>query len=110
MSGEVTVRIDGKLKKRVLHRVGKSSGDVDVREERWDFGFCDTCSYPKEGFSVYVDGHQVWPSDEYLAGRGGYIYADDQGIVSGRMLSSWGCFHEWLEGRISFDYEDEDAS
>lgn len=109
MREQVTIRIDGNLKKRVLRRVGKTTGEVDVREERWDFGYCDTCSYPEEGFSVYVDGRQVWPSDEYLAGQGGYIYADDQGVVSGRSLSSWGYFHDWLEGRTNFDDEEADS-
>lgn len=91
--------VDDSLRRRVLARLGRDEGNVEVREERWDFGFCDTCSWPEEGFSIYVDGELVWPSDEYLREFGGYIYADDQGSLDGSRLSSFGQFDNWLNSR-----------
>lgn len=103
---EVTHRINGALKKRVLNRLGRTQGDVDIREEEWDFGGgCTTCSFPEDGFSVYVDGEQVWPSDELLNFQGGVHFADTEGYVNGRTLTSYGQFDRWLRGE---DFRDEE--
>lgn len=107
MTDTVTNRINGTLKRRVLARLNRTNGNVEIREESWDFGMCDTCSYPEIGFSVYVDGQQVWPSDDYLREFGGYIYADDQGYVTGRTLTTYGQFDNWLNAR-PFDGEDDE--
>lgn len=95
---EKRVKIDADLSQRVLDRLGLESGEVEVRSEEWDLGFCDTCSHLERGFSVYVDGQQVWPSKDYLRNFGGYIYADGEGVVEGETLSVFGYFFEWLEG------------
>lgn len=93
-----THTINGNLRKMVLARLGLTEGVVTVQEEKWDFGFCDTCSWPESGFSVQVDGNLVWPSKEYLNHFGGYIYADNEGRVEGKTLTSYGHFNAWLHG------------
>lgn len=101
-------RIDGALRQRVLERVGFGTS-VDIREEQWDLGFCDTCSSPDSGFSVHVDGVQVWPDPEYLEYFGGVVFADREGGVDGGALSSWGQFDNWLNGvPAETAYGDED--
>lgn len=97
-NSENTVPIDDYLKKKVLARLGLNDGDVQVNKETWDLGFCDTCSWPEEGFAVYVNNNIVWPSDEYIGTYGGYIYADKNGRVRDNALSTYGYFFEWLDG------------
>ena len=100
MSDQVTHRINGALRKRVLDRLGLTEGDVDIREEAWDFGGgCTTCSNPEDGFSVHVNGELVWPSDEYLDTFGGVHFADTDGYVTGRTLTSYGQFDRWLSNQ-----------
>ena len=100
------IPIDGDLADRVRARVGaEESAFVEIREEEWDLGYCDTCSYPEEGFSVYVDGKQVWPDEEYLSVFGGVAFADADGIVeedcgnrSLNFFDNLSIFNEWLKG------------
>jgi len=95
----VDYKIDGALKARVLAKLGRTEGHVEINHESWDFGFCSTCSYPESGFSVKVDGEVVWPAPEYLDEFGGINFADDQGYVRGSSLTVYGQFDAWLSGR-----------
>lgn len=109
---EKTVEVDEAFTQRVLQRLGRTEGKVQVRSEEWDLGFCDTCSHLERGFSVYVDDKQVWPNDDYLSNFGGYIYADEQGAVEGNTLTTFGYFFEWLDGNDLAELalrEDEDG-
>lgn len=90
--------IDEFLFKKVLERLGRTSGRVVIQSEHWDLGFCDTCSYPERGFAVYVDDALVWPNEESLRALGGYLYADNCGYVVGGELSTYGYFYDWLDG------------
>jgi len=104
---ETVVPIDDFLKKKVLSRLDKDSGDVMVSAEYWDLGFCDTCSCPESGFAVYVDEKLVWPNEESLRAMGGYIYADDSGRVISGKLSTYGYFFEWLDRKDLVKIMDE---
>lgn len=99
MYDETTVLIDDVLADRVRARLGVTEGEVKVTSEEWDLGFCDTCSYPEEGFAVYLNDKLVYPNDEKLSAVGGYVYADADGAVRNNALTSWGVFFDWLEGK-----------
>lgn len=90
--------IDEFLFEKVRQRLGLSTGEVVIQTEEWDLGFCETCSYPENGFAVYVDDELVWPNDESLSALGGYIYADDSGTIVNGELSTYGYFFDWLDG------------
>lgn len=91
--------VDAALERRILERLGLTTGRVEIREEHTNLGFCETCDYPVDGFSVYVDGNLVWPSRGYLSKFGGYSALDDQGVVRGGKLSVFGQFNNWLNNR-----------
>lgn len=96
-----TIPIDGMLKQRILNRLGREAGRVEIQEEEeWDLGFCDTCSYPETGFAVYVDGELEWPRAESLEAQGGRAYGDSCGHIdpsSGELvLSDYALFDAWL--------------
>lgn len=102
---ESTYSIDDALRDRVRKRIGRDNATIEIREEYYNAGFCETCSYPEYGFSVHADGEQVWPSEDYLREFGGVPYADLDGNVSGKRLSSFGQFDAWLNFR---DWDDGD--
>lgn len=95
------------LANRVRARTGLT-GPVRIDEESWDSGVCDTCSYPESGFSVWVGDKLVWPSEGKIYSVGGYVYADDDGHVSGdKLVLSWyGYFDRWLNGAYTKGDED----
>lgn len=90
--------IDEFLFEKVRQRLGLKTGKVVIQTEEWDLGFCETCSYPENGFAVYVDNELVWPNEESLSALGGYIYADDSGTIVNGELSTYGYFFDWLDG------------
>ena len=89
--------IDEALNDRIRKRIGRDSAVVDIREESWNEGMCETCDWPTSGFAVYADNKLVWPSEDYLENFGGYIYADESGEVYGNNLSTYGEFDRWLQ-------------
>lgn len=94
------------LTRRILDRLGRESGHVQVIEREWDFGGgCTTCSSPESGFQVLVDGDQVWPSAEYLDRFGGVVFADSDGHATSSKLTVYGQFDNWLQGK-PFSYDD----
>lgn len=101
----IDYKINGTLKRRILARLGRKTGKVTINEEQWDDGFCETCSYPEDGFSVHVDGETVWPSSDYLEEFGGRYDADRDGFITGRTLSTFGQFDAWLNERPWDDEE-----
>lgn len=49
--------LDGTLAERVLKRVGKTEGKVEIAEGYFDdWAGCDTCSYVYWAFEILVDG------------------------------------------------------
>lgn len=96
---ETVKLIDEFLFEKVRQRLGLSAGEVVIQTEEWDLGFCGTCSYPENGFAVYVDDELVWPNDESLSVLGGYIYADASGTIINGELSTYGYFFDWLDGK-----------
>lgn len=106
---ETIYNVDETLKERIRKRLARDSAEIEIREESWDFGFCDTCSYPEDGFSVYADGELVWPSENYLRSFGGVGFADDRGSIRGNRLSTYGYFDKWLSGVETVEEWDEVA-
>lgn len=90
------------LEKKVLDRLGRTSGNIEFHNVSINLGFCDTCDYPVDGFSVTVDGEQVWPSNEVLAVMGGYSVLDEEGSYDEKRESlrftKMGDFFLWLSG------------
>lgn len=90
------------LEKKVLERLGRTSGNVEFHNVSINLGFCETCDYPVDGFSVTVDSEQVWPSDEVIAEVGGYATLDEEGFYDeGReslRFTKMGDFFLWLSG------------
>lgn len=97
---DIFLKADDALRRRILKRVGKTAGDVRIEQAEWDFGFCDTCSWPRDGLAVHVDGEQVWPNPEVLAYLGGNQMGDDaahygDGVVR---VTQYSLFYDWLLG------------
>ncbi|GAA1639407.1 hypothetical protein GCM10009700_27930 [Brevibacterium sanguinis] len=92
---------DDYMRAKVLERIGRDEGRVEFVMEEWDFGFCDTCSWPESGLAVKVDGETVYPSDEVLAAFGGNSIGDDEAEVkSGEVIASqYSRFFDWLDGK-----------
>lgn len=90
------------LEKKVLERLGRTSGNVEFHNVSINLGFCETCDYPVDGFSVTVDGEQVWPSDEVIAEVGGYTTLDEEGsydeVRESLCFTKMGDFFLWLSG------------
>lgn len=87
------------LEQKILDRLGITTGHVEFHQEEASYGFtgCDTCDPPEEGFSITVDGNQVWPTEE----ADGWTFMDDEGTYNPdtRTLTynmSSGGFYEWL--------------
>lgn len=93
---------DNYMRTKVLERIGSTTGRVEFVMEEWDFGYCDTCSWPETGLAVKVNGHVVYPNDEVLAAFGGCVYGDDGVEVSGGRIterSQYAHFFDWLDGK-----------
>lgn len=90
------------LEKKILARLGRTSGNVEFHNVSINLGFCDTCDYPVDGFSVTVDGDQVWPRDEVLAVVGGYSVLDEEGSYNEKKkflrFTKMGDFFLWISG------------
>ena len=97
---DIFLKADDALRQRILKRVGKTAGAVRIEQAEWDFGYCETCSWPEEGLAVHVDGEQVWPNTDVLARLGGNQIGDDaayygDGVVQ---VTQYSLFYDWLLG------------
>lgn len=93
--GDIVTLVEGDLANRVLARVGKSEGRVEIVEHHWDSGYCITCSYEETDFLVRVDGEEVYRTRDYMLDtivKGEYIEPQ------ATSLTSFGVFNEWLNG------------
>lgn len=100
MRHDIFLKADDALRRRILKRVGKTEGTVRIEQAEWNFGYCDTCSWPEEGLAVHVDGEQVWPNPDVLARLGGNRIGDDaayygDGVVQ---VTQYSLFYDWLLG------------
>ena len=100
------------LEKKVLQRLGRTSGRVEFHNETENLGWggCDTCDYKFEAFSVTVDGVTVWPDEEITSALGGIVGVDDEGAYdeSTRTLiaPTQGAFFLWLSGMTAQQISD----
>ena len=100
------------LEKKVLQRLGRTSGRVEFHNESESLGWggCDTCEYEFEAFSVTVDGVTVWPDEEVSGALGGVVGVDDEGVYeeSTRTLvaPTQGAFFLWLSGMTAEQISD----
>ena len=104
---DILLKADDALKQRILMRVGKTEGLVQIEQAEWNLGFCDTCSWPEDGLAVYVDGEQVWPNSDVLARIGGNRIGDvdasyGDGVVR---VSQYSLFYDWLLGATPEEIE-----
>lgn len=61
--GLITHSATGELRKMILSKVGQSSGEVTVEENRVDIGYCPSCTSEVTHIRVLVDGGEVWRYD-----------------------------------------------
>ena len=108
---DILLKADDALKQRILKRVGKTEGVVKIEQAEWDFGFCDTCSWPEEGLAVHVDGEQVWPNPDVLARIGGNRIGDADAHYSGGVVqvTQYSLFYDWLLGATPEELEEIEA-
>lgn len=93
------------LEKKVLERLGRTTGRVEFHHEEGNFGWggCDTCDYPFYGFSVTVDGVQEWPRKPVIREAGGMLDMDRDGRLDDATTvleydNVLGEFFRWLNG------------
>ena len=100
MGQDIFLKADDALRQRILKRVGKTAGAVKIEQAEWDFGYCDTCSWPEQGLAVHVDGEQVWPNPGVLARLGGNQIGDDAAYYSDGVVqvTQYSLFYDWLLG------------
>lgn len=72
------------LEQKILDRLGITTGHVEFHQEEASYGFtgCDTCDPPEEGFSITVDGNQVWPTEE----ADGWTFMDGEGTYNADVI------------------------
>lgn len=104
---DILLKADDALKQRILKRIGKTEGVVQIEQAEWDFGFCDTCSWPEEGLAVHVNGEQVWPNPDVLARIGGNRIGDaDAHYSDGAVrVTQFSLFYDWLLGATPDEIE-----
>ena len=107
VSEDTILKADDALNQRILMRVGKTGGVVQIEQAEWNLGFCDTCSWPEDGLAVYVDREQVWPNPDVLARIGGNQIGDadasyGDGVVR---VSQYSLFYDWLLGATPDEIE-----
>lgn len=108
---DILLKADDALKQRILERVGKTEGTVRIEQAEWDFGYCETCSWPEEGLAVHVDGEQVWPNPDVIALLGGNSIGDDaahygDGVVE---VTQYSLFYDWLLGATPEELDEIEA-
>lgn len=93
------------LEKKVLERLGKTTGRVEFHNEEDNSGWggCDTCDYTVYGFSVTVDGVTEWPRESVINKTGGRLDMDEGGRLDDNTqtlgyATALGDFFRWLNG------------
>jgi len=99
----VTISIITRYTWRVVIAYALSRGDSCV--SCGTSASAKTCDWPVDGFSVHVNGEQVWPSEDYLSQFGGISSLDEEGYVKGSRLSAFGQFDRWLNNEPWADDE-----